>query len=224
MEKIYSAGSPTLHLRHWRPLPRSFFDRDTVHVARELLGHYLVREYEGQVLVGRIVETEAYVGLEDKASHASVGRTARNAVMFGPPGHAYVYVIYGVHHCLNVVTEPEGFPAAVLIRALEPVEGIDVMRRLRGGRPDRELTNGPGKLCQALAIDLRFNGYDLCRGEVLWVGEGTSVPPEHILHGPRVGVRGDERALTVPWRFAIRSNPFVSRPLAGLKPWQVNSP
>ncbi|NPA90098.1 MAG: DNA-3-methyladenine glycosylase [Chloroflexi bacterium] len=200
-----------MNTRAWTPIPRSFYDRPTVQVAQELLGHYLVREYEGQLLVGRIVETEAYVGLDDKASHASVGRTARNAVMFGPPGYAYVYLIYGVHHCLNVVTERPGYPAAVLIRALEPVEGVEVMRRLRGGRADRELTNGPGKLCQALAIDLRFNGHDLCLGRELWVAQGESVPPEEIVRGPRVGVRGDERALTVPWRFAIRGNPYVSR-------------
>ncbi len=198
------------------PLPRAFFERDTVRVARELLGHYLVREYEGHILAGRIVETEAYVGLDDKASHASVGRTSRNAVMFGPAGYAYVYLIYGVHHCLNVVTEEEGYPAAVLIRALEPVEGVEIMRRLRGRRPDVELTNGPGKLCQALAIDLRFNGHDLCREEQLWIARGESVPPEHIVSGPRVGVRGDRRALTVPWRFAVRNHPYVSRPY----PWK----
>ncbi len=196
----------------FEPLPRAFYDRDTVQVARDLLGAYLVREYEGHLLVGRIVETEAYVGLDDKASHASVGRTERNAVMFGPPGHAYVYVIYGVHHCLNVVTEREGFPAAVLIRALEPLMGVEMMRELRGGRPDVELTNGPGKLCQALAIDMRLYGHDLCLGSVLWVAGGTLKPAEEIVAGPRVGVRGDQRALTVPWRFAIRGNPYVSRP------------
>ncbi len=197
------------------PLPRSFYNRDTVQVAKDLLGAYLVRELEGRLLVGRIVETEAYVGPDDRASHASVGRTSRNAAMFGPPGYAYVYVIYGVHHCLNVVTEREGFPAAVLIRALEPIEGIEVMRKLRGGRPDRELTNGPGKLCQALAIDLRFYGHDLCAGREVWIASDGLRPGEDVVQAPRVGVRGDERALTVPWRFAIKGNPYVSRPAPG---------
>ncbi len=193
-------------------LPRPFYRRDTVQVAQELLGTYLVREVDGRYIVGRIVETEAYVGLDDKASHASVGRTTRNAVMFGPPGFAYVYLIYGMHYCINVVTEEEGYPAAVLIRALEPVAGVEFMRERRGNRPDVELTNGPAKLCQALDIDLRFNGHDLCRGELLWVHPGHLREGEEIVAGPRVGVRGDRKALTVPWRFAIRNNPFVSRP------------
>ncbi len=197
------------------PFPRAFYDRDTVQVAKDLLGAYLVRELDGHLLVGRIVETEAYVGMDDRASHASVGRTRRNAVMFGPPGYAYVYVIYGIHHCLNVVTEREGFPAAVLIRAVEPVQGVDIMRRLRGGRPDRELTNGPGKLCQALGIDLRLYGHDLCAGEHLWIAPGALKSDESIVQGPRVGVQGDKRALTVPWRFAIKGHPYVSRPF----PW-----
>lgn len=196
----------------FEPLPRAFYDRDTVQVARDLLGALLVREYEGHLLVGRIVETEAYVGPDDQASHASVGRTERNAVMFGPPGHAYVYVIYGMHHCLNAVTEREGFPAAVLIRALEPVQGIEIMRKLRGHRPDVELTNGPGKLCQALAIDLSLYGHDLCAGTGLWIAGNELKPGEAIVAGPRVGVRGDRRARTIPWRFAIRGNPYVSRP------------
>ncbi len=193
-------------------LPRTFYDRDTVRVARELLGTYLVRQVGHLWIVGRIVETEAYVGLEDKASHASVGKTARNAVMFGPPGFAYVYLIYGMHYCMNVVTEREGYPAAVLIRALEPVEGIEFMRARRRRKRDIELTNGPAKLCQALDIDIRFNGHDLCAGEHLWIHPGILKSTEEIVSGPRVGVKGDERALSVPWRFAIRGNPYVSRP------------
>lgn len=204
--------------REYPPLPRAFYDRDTLLVARELLGTYLVRTYEGHLLVGRIVETEAYIGLEDTASHAAVGKTERNAVMFGPPGHAYVYLIYGMHHCLNVVTEAPGFPAAVLIRAVEPVEGIDIMQKRRHNRPLRELTNGPGKLCQAMAIDRQLNGHDLCLGERLWIAPGTPVPQEAVVTGTRVGIRGDSRALSAPWRFAIRHNPFVSRPY----PWRRN--
>ncbi len=201
----------------WPPLSRAFFAQDTVSVAKALLGCYLVREYAGTLLVGRIIETEAYVGPDDLASHAAVGRTPRNAVMFGPPGHAYVYLIYGMHHCLNVVTEREGYPAAVLIRAIEPVHGLDLMRRHRGGRSFRDLTNGPGKVCQALAIDRGLNGHDLCVGHALWIAAGESPPPEAITAGPRVGVRGDDRARTVPWRFALYGHPGVSRPY----PWAL---
>jgi len=175
-------------------------------VARELLGCRLVRVLEGQRLSGFIVETEAYIGEEDQASHASVGRTERNAVMYGPPGHAYVYFIYGVHHCLNAVTEAEGYPAAVLIRALVPEEGVEVMCRHRG--QETRLTDGPAKLCQALAIDLRLNGADLVAGEELFIEAGLRVAPGAIRTSPRVGVRGDELARTRPWRFYVapRSN------------------
>ncbi|MGD2146983.1 MAG: DNA-3-methyladenine glycosylase, partial [Anaerolineae bacterium] len=139
-------------------LTRDFFARDTLAVARELLECRLVRVLDGTRLSGRIVEVEAYVGEEDRASHASPGRTTRNAPMYGPAGHAYVYLIYGVHHCFNVVTDREAFPAAVLVRALEPLEGLEEMRERRGGRPDEQLTSGPGRLCEALAIDRRFDG------------------------------------------------------------------
>lgn len=173
-------------------------------VARGLLGCRLVRVLAAQCLSGIITETEAYIGEEDKASHASVGRTARNEVMYGPPGHAYVYLIYGVHHCLNVVTEEEGFPAAVLIRGLWPDEGIEIMRRHRPGRPDSELANGPAKLCQALRIDLSLNGADLVAGEALFIERGIPIDARRVLTTPRVGVRGDEAALTVPWRFVVK--------------------
>ena len=184
-------------------LERAFFARATLEVARELLGCRLVRMLNRQRLSGIITETEAYVGEEDQASHASVGQTARNAVMYGPPGYAYVYLIYGVHHCLNVVTEREGFPAAVLIRGLQPEEGIDVMRRHRPGRPDPELTNGPGKLCQALRIDRALNGIDLVAGETLFIERNSPVDETRILATPRIGVRGDKAAVTAPWRFVM---------------------
>ncbi|MGD1991650.1 MAG: DNA-3-methyladenine glycosylase [Anaerolineae bacterium] len=194
-----------------RRLSRDFFARDTLTVARELLGQRLVRIVEGERLCGRIVESEAYVGEADEACHASCGRTARNAVMYGPPGHAYVYLIYGIHHCLNTVTVREGYPAAVLIRALEPVEGLDRMRMLRGGRPDRELTNGPGKLCQALAIDLDLNGADLCASNAdLFLEYGDRVDEGAVRTGPRVGIRGDEAAMAAPWRFYLANNSHVS--------------
>ena len=193
-------------------LEREFFARDTLRVARDLLGRVLVRVLDGERLSGRIVEVEAYIGEEDQASHARVGRTERNAAMYGPPGHAYVYLIYGVHHCLNLVTEREGFPAAVLVRALEPLEGIERMRALRGGRPNRQLTSGPGRLCQALAIDRGFDGADLCAPDsLLFLEEGKPVSEHNIASGPRVGVRGDEAALRAPWRFYLRENPYVSR-------------
>ena len=195
-------------------LPRDFFARDTLTVARELLGQRLVRLLDGgdKRLSGRIVEVEVYVGENDEACHASRGRTKRNAPMFGPPGHAYVYFIYGMHHCFNVVTEREGFPAAVLIRALEPLEGIELMRELRGGRPDLPLTSGPARLCQALDIDRRLDGADLCTpGAPLFLERDTAVPDANVVAGPRIGVRGNEAALTAPWRLYVQDNRYVSR-------------
>ncbi|MFP4345451.1 MAG: DNA-3-methyladenine glycosylase [Anaerolineales bacterium] len=194
-------------------LPRSFYARPTLIVARGLLNQRLVRIFERRRLSGRIVEVEAYSGMDDAASHARFGETERNAAMFGPPGHAYVYLIYGIHHCLNLVTEEPGFPAAILIRALEPIEGLEVQQRLRGPeRPFEELTRGPGRLCQALAIDRGFDGLDLCASESpLWVEEEPGAPPEAIARSPRVGVTGDQEARSVPWRFFIQDNPWVSR-------------
>ena len=192
-------------------LARDFYARDTLTVARELLGQQLVRLADGRRLAGRIVEVEAYIGQDDQACHASSGCTARNAVMFGPPGYAYVYFVYGMHHCVNAVTEPEGFGAAVLIRALEPPEGLDVMRQNRRGRQGVELTNGPAKLCYALEIDRGLNGTDLVSGQALWIERDRGVADARVASGPRVGVRGDERALTVPWRLWVRDHPCVSR-------------
>jgi DNA-3-methyladenine glycosylase len=192
-------------------LGRDFYRRSTLTVARELLGKRLVRVVDDQRLSGLIVEVEAYIGEDDAACHAACGRTSRNEVMYGPPGVAYVYFIYGMHHCLNAVTEEEGFPAAVLIRALEPLEGLEIMRRHRPGRPDGELTNGPAKLCQALVIDRSFNGVDLCTGEVLFIEKGRTVTPEEIGASPRIGIKADELARSVPWRFYVKGNDFVSR-------------
>ncbi|MBL7062761.1 MAG: DNA-3-methyladenine glycosylase [Anaerolineae bacterium] len=202
-------------------LSHDFFARDTLTVARELLGQRLVRVLDGERLSGHIVEVEAYIGENDRASHARCGITRRNAPMYGPPGHAYVYFIYGMHHCLNAVTEREGYPAAVLIRALEPLEGLEAMRALRspesaagrrGGRPDARFTSGPARLCQALGIDRRFDGADLCApGALLFIEQDAAVPDEAIATGPRIGVRGDEVALTVLWRFYVQDNRHVSR-------------
>jgi len=192
-------------------LERAFYLRDTQSVARELLGQRLVRVLDGRRIAGRIVEVEAYIGEQDSACHAAPGRTERNAVMYGPGGYAYVYFIYGKHYCFNVVTEREGFPAAVLVRALEPLEGKDLMRAHRVGREGRELTNGPAKLCYALAIDRAQNGTDLVEGTDLWLESEGTVPDDLVRAGPRVNVRGDERALSVPWRFWIEGNRYVSK-------------
>ncbi len=200
-------------------LSRAFYGRATLTVAREILGQRLVRQWQGERLAGRIVEVEAYIGLEDCASHAHRGKTERNAAMFGRSGHAYVYFIYGMYHCLNLVTETEGYPAALLIRALEPLEGLNTQQQLRGiQRPFRELTRGPGRLCQALAIDKRLNGADLCAAAAeLWVEYDQHSAGEQLAQSPRIGVRGDAQALTTPWRFFIRDNPWVSRAPGGAR-------
>lgn len=192
-------------------LDRSFYARDVVTLARDLLGRVLVRQWESRRLSGVIVETEAYRGADDAGSHAYRGQTARNRSMFGPPGHAYVYRIYGIHHCLNLVGEGDGKPGAVLIRALRPLEGREEMVRRRG-RPASEAANGPGKLCQAMAIDLALDGSDLCDGATLWVEEGLPVSDSQVLVGPRVGLGADELARQRPWRFAVQGETGVSGP------------
>lgn len=193
-------------------LPRDFFARPTLLVARELLGQRLVRHWEGQRLAGRIVEVEAYIGMDDLASHARFGKTKRNAAMFGPPGCAYVYLIYGMYACLNLVTEAENFPAAVLIRALEPIEGIEIQQQRRGASVAlRDLARGPGRLCQALAIDRSLDGVDVCApGAPLWIEPDADIAAEDVMQGPRIGVTGDEAARTAPWRFLVRESPWVS--------------
>jgi DNA-3-methyladenine glycosylase len=185
-------------------LPRGFFERPTTLVARELLGKVLVH---GRV-AGMIVETEAYLGLDDQASHASRGPTNRNRVMFGPPGHAYVYFIYGMYECVNAVTEPDGTPGAVLIRAVEPLCGIETMRRRREmAHRIEDLASGPGKLTIALGITRRLNRADLTAGE-LTVREWRGAPPLEIDVTPRVGIR---YAADWPLRFVARGNPCCSK-------------
>ncbi len=187
------------------PLPRTFYARDTVTVARALLGQVLVRVLaDGQRLRARIVETEAYGGAEDLASHAARGRTPRATIMFGEPGHAYVYFIYGMYFCLNAVTEPDGVPGAVLIRGVQPLDGIETMRARRPhARGLHDLGNGPGKLCQALAIDRALNGHDLVAGGALYVEAGVTPPADGITATPRIGIRADEWGLQLPWRFVL---------------------
>jgi DNA-3-methyladenine glycosylase len=186
-------------------LERDFYRRDTLVVARELLGKRLVRELADARLSGIITEVEAYIGEEDSACHAARGRTPRNAAMYGPPGHAYVYFVYGMHHCLNVVTAAEGFPAAVLIRALEPGEGLELIRRHRPGRGDGELTDGPAKLCQALRIDRELNGIDLCAIGPLYIAAGKPVGEEQVVRAPRVGISyAAEKDRNAPWRLYVK--------------------
>jgi DNA-3-methyladenine glycosylase len=195
-------------LRVGRRLPRSFYARRATAVAPDLLGRVLVRRLgSGVRLAARIVETEAYEP-HDPASHAYRGRTARNAVMFGTPGHLYVYFTYGMHHCMNAVTGRAGEGMAVLLRAAEPIEGVTEMRTRRGREPTRDLCSGPAKLCQAFGIDRSFDGADLVRGPDLWIADGASVPAARVVAGPRVGIRvGNEYA----WRFWVADDPFVSR-------------
>jgi DNA-3-methyladenine glycosylase len=191
-------------------LPRSFYSRPALEVASDLLGKVLVRRLGRRRLSGRIVETEAYVGPHDLACHASKGHTPRTSVMFGPPGHAYVYMIYGFYFCLNVVTEPVGYPAAVLIRGIEPLENVDLMRELRNnpGR-DTNIASGPGKLCMAMSIDKQLNGADLL-GTTIWI-EDSNLDPGPIRTSPRVGVDYAGEYKDKPWRFYVDGNPHVSR-------------
>ena len=199
------------------PLPREFYNRPTLTVARDLLGARLVRILDGVKLVGLITETEAYIGEEDLGCHAKAGRTPRTAVMYGPPGHAYVYFTYGNHWMLNAVTEQEGFPAAVLIRAIQPVEGVEIMSARRAGKD----TFGPGKLTQAMWIARSENGVDLTvagavlsesKGGGLWIEAGVSVPDKNVTIGPRVGLNTvPEPWFSKPWRFLVKGWKIESR-------------
>ncbi len=196
-----------------RPLDRAFFSRDPRRVARELLGKVLVRPTAAQ-LTARIVEVEAYLGEKDPAAHAAAGNTARTSVLFGPPGHAYVYFIYGNHYCLNVSCEPEGQAGCVLFRALEPLSGLEEMAQARGievrGPKDLiKLTSGPGRLCEAFGITrARDNGCDLTStASSLWIGE-DGYRPRAIRTTPRIGIT---KAADQPLRYLLDANPFVSR-------------
>ena len=197
-----------------RKLPRDFYTRpNVVTVARALLGRLLVvPATDGTRVSGLIVETEAYRGPQDRASHAHGGRrTDRTRTMYAIGGTAYVYFVYGMYHQFNVVTNGEDVPHAVLVRALEPVEGIALMRERRRGRPDESLTSGPGKLCLALGIDRELDRADLL-GDRVWIEEGRGrIPPSAIAVGRRIGIDYAEEWADKPWRFWIRDNPFVSR-------------
>jgi DNA-3-methyladenine glycosylase len=185
------------------PLPRNFYDQEVTLVARALLGMRLVRHWQGSRLSGIIIETEAYRGEEDLACHAKSGRTPRTAVMYGPPGQAYVYFTYGMHWLLNAVSGAEGFPAAVLIRAIWPQEGLEFMRTRRGNFPKKQWCNGPAKICQALNIDGSLNGIDLCSQDSgLWIEPGQPLEDHCVTQTPRVGIQTvPEPWLSKPWRF-----------------------
>jgi DNA-3-methyladenine glycosylase len=191
---------------------RTFFSCSTRSLARKLLGCRLVRQLNGTRLCGIIVETEAYIGENDLACHARAGRTRRTEVMYGPAGVSYVYFTYGMHWMLNVVAEAEGFPAAVLIRAIEPLEGVPHMQQLRGMESRAALCNGPAKLTQALGIAAGQNGLDLCSpSSELWIEPGIAVSRRHIWVTPRIGLgQTPEPWLSKPWRYVVNGNGFVS--------------
>lgn len=190
-------------------LPRSFYQQSTVDVAKLLLGKFLVRKHPDGASIGRIVETEAYIGPQDLACHASKGRTKRTEVMFGAAGHAYVYFIYGFYNMLNLVTEAKDYPAAVLIRAVEPLQGVELMKHRRQNETLRNLASGPGKLCQAFDIDRSLNGADLC-GKILYIEDrGEQAPRFHAT--PRIGVQYAGKWKDKPFRFLVRDCEFVSK-------------
>lgn len=193
-------------------LTESFYSGEVTDVARNLLGKRLVRCLDGVRISGFITETEAYRGEEDLACHARSGKTARNAVMYGRPGRAYIYFTYGMHWCLNAVCGVEGFPAAVLIRAIHPVEGINVISSRREGRKPDEWCSGPARLCKALAIDNALNGVGLTDKEsLLWIEEGLTVVDEHVSTTPRVGIQSTpEPWRSKPWRYVINTTEYFS--------------
>jgi DNA-3-methyladenine glycosylase len=197
----------------FKRLPERFFlQKDTVKVARDLLGKLLVVPIaDGTRVSGMIVETEAYLGVEDKAAHSYGGRrTARNEITYAEGGHVYVFFVYGMYYQLNLVTGPSGHAHVVLIRALKPIEGIEIMRERRGTMPDKNLTSGPGKLTIALDIDRSLNGQHLS-GERIWVEEYRNFKTSEISSGPRVGIDYAEEFIEMPWRLWVKGNQFVSK-------------
>jgi len=186
-------------------LNKIFYEQGTLKVACALIGKKLVRQIGGRQLSGMIIETEAYCGEEDSACHAHRGKTKRNSVMFGPPGHAYIYFTYGMHYLLNMVTEAEEKPCAVLIRAMLPIAGVEEMEARRK-RKGSELTNGPAKLCQALGIDKSLNGWNLTAGDQLWVEDYKNIPAKLISATPRIGIDyATEQHRQALWRFVVKS-------------------
>lgn len=193
-------------------LPRQFYARSTQKVARELLGQLLCHQLDDEtLLVAKIVETEAYDGPSDTACHGAKGLTARTEVLFGEPGHAYVYLIYGMYELFNIVTDKKNYPAGVLIRAVEPVVAEDRMRLLREVK-GKQLTNGPGKLTRAMAITRQYHGYDLTLGRRLWIEGAAMISDEAVATGPRIGIDyADDYHRNIQWRYWIKDNPWVSK-------------
>ena len=189
---------------------RTFYRQSSIDVAKRLLGSYLHHVYDGQELIGRIVETEAYSCFDDPACHAFRGKTPRNAVMFEEGGFSYVYFTYGMHHCMNVTTNEEGIAEAVLIRALEPIQGIETMQKLRAAKmaAPRDLTNGPGKLCQALHLTRHDNAIDLVESDELFIAQGKPLDANLLGTSTRIGITVAKHH---PWRFFIKGNEYVSR-------------
>lgn len=187
-----------------RILSKSFYDRPTEIVAKQILGNFLCRKIGSRIIKGRIVEVEAYLGRKDLACHTSKGKTPRNEVMFGPPGHAYVYFIYGMYHCFNVVTEKEGSPCAILIRALEP------MRPSSDNSTSRNMS-GPAKLCRELTIDKKLNGWDLTMGKKLWIEKGEAIKTDRIKKTKRIGVDYARSWKDKLLRFYIKDNEYISK-------------
>jgi DNA-3-methyladenine glycosylase len=207
VQSIMFADHPIRSLGEFSPLPESFYARGALEVARDLIGRFLIKQEPGGILVGRIVETEAYLA-GDRANHAFRGKTARNAAMFGPPGRAYIYRIYGVHTCLNVVTGPEGVSEAVLLRALEPVEGLGVMLVRRRVEDVSALAAGPGNLCRAFDMGMEFNGEDLIGGSRLRISLGTGSPVV-VEARTRIGISHPDAA-ALPWRFVDPNSACLS--------------
>lgn len=189
-------------------IPRAFYERDTLHVARELLGQILVRETDEGLVRGMIVETEGYLGEKDDAAHSYKGKSERVRVQYGAAGMAYIYMIYGMYNCLNITTGPEGVPEVVLIRALEPVAGIELMEKRRRTDKFRHLCSGPGKLCMAMDIDRSLYGADLCSEGQLYLEYGQK--PQAITSSKRIGIDYALMCREKPWRFTITGNPHVS--------------
>jgi DNA-3-methyladenine glycosylase len=203
-----------------RRLPRGFFARPSVEVAPDLLGRVLVRRLPGgEEVRARLVETEAY-RQDDPASHSFRGRTPRTAVMFGPPGHLYVYFTYGMHHCMNVVTGVEGEGSAVLLRAAEPLGGLDAMARRRGTDRALALCSGPAKLAEALGVDRSFDGVDVVESDLIWLEPGAPIAPDRLRVGPRIGIR---HGVAEPWRFTEAGSPWVSRGRPGPPPLRAKA-
>jgi DNA-3-methyladenine glycosylase len=196
----------------YKRLRRNFFARETQLVAHELVGKLVIRMWKNQKIIGRITEVESYVGENDLASHAARGRTLRTELMFGPAGYAYIYLIYGMYDCFNIVTDKTNVPAAVLLRALEPLEGIEYMMSRRHVTDERLLTTGPGKLTQALAITRQLNGEDLVTSQRLFIADdGLRVTDADIATSPRIGVDYAGASALLPWRYFLKRSLFVSR-------------